>query len=45
MYDSHVYNMIEPIILVTPYNDGAFPKYIITFYKESHFNNTQNYIN
>ena len=36
MYDSHVDNMINPLILVTPYNDGAFPKYIIAFYKEAH---------
>jgi poly [ADP-ribose] polymerase 10/14/15 len=35
MYESYVDNISNPSILVTPFSDGAFPKYIIAFYKEA----------
>lgn len=33
IYDNFVNNSISPSIYVTPYNDGALPLYLISFYK------------
>jgi hypothetical protein len=33
-HDSYVNNIYNPSILVSPYSDGAFPKYIIAFIKK-----------
>lgn len=35
-FDSFVDNVGNPSIVVTPYNDGAFPHYIIAFHKSAH---------
>jgi hypothetical protein len=34
-YDSFVDHLENPSIYVTPYRYGAFPKYIIAFYKNA----------
>jgi hypothetical protein len=33
LYDSFVNQLTDPTIVVTPYADGAYPKYIIAFHK------------
>lgn len=35
LYDSSVDNLANPTIFVTPYADGAYPKYIIAFHKNA----------
>jgi len=34
-YDSAVNNLESPTIIVTPYPNGALPKYIIAFHKSA----------
>jgi len=35
LYNSSVDNLANPTIFVTPYADGAYPKYIIAFHKKA----------
>jgi hypothetical protein len=34
-YDSAVDNLVSPTIVVTPYADGAYPRYIVAFHKNA----------
>lgn len=34
-FDNYVDNPLNPSIIVTPYNDGAYPKYVIAFHKNA----------
>lgn len=34
-FDNYVDNLNTPSIIVTPYQDGAFPKYVIAFHKNA----------
>ena len=35
LFDNSVDNIENPSIIVTPYSDGAFPRYVVAFHKEA----------